>query len=138
MDLKRFFKENAKEIKTEKVVVSDRFTDEDGKPLEWEIKSISAGKEEMLKDGCRIQGKKGSQDVDTNKFFRKVTVNCVQYPNLNDVELQNSYGVMSAEQLICEMLNGGEYNYLLSKVSKICGYDDAKSALEEAVDEAKK
>ena len=138
MDLKRFFKENAKEIKTEKVIVSDRFTDEDGKALEWEIKSISAGKEEMLKDGCRIQGKKGSQDVDTSKFFRKVVVNCVQYPNLNDVELQNSYGAMSAEQLICEMLNGGEYNHLLAKVSKICGYDEAKSELEEAVDEAKK
>ena len=38
--LKGFFKGNAKQVENEKVVISDRFVGEDGKPLEWEIRAI--------------------------------------------------------------------------------------------------
>ena len=127
MDLKRFFKENAKEIKTEKVVVSDRFTDEDGKPLEWEIRTLSAREEETIRDS-----------LNDAKYTRAIITKAVKYPNLNDVELQNSYGVMSADELLIEMLTAGEYIFLNQEVSRVNGYGNKKTEMEEAVDEAKK
>lgn len=137
MDLKRFFKENVKEIKTEKVVVSDRFTDEDGKPLEWEIRTLSAREEETIRDNCTMKGKKGGDSLNDSKYTRAIITKAVKYPNLNDVELQNSYGVMSAEELLIEMLTAGEYIFLNQEVSRINGYGNKKTEMEEAVDEAK-
>lgn len=138
MDLKRFFKENAKEIKTEKVVVSDRFTDEDGKPLEWEIRTLSAREEETIRDNCTMKGKKGGDSLNDAKYTRVIITKAVKYPNLNDVELQNSYGVMSADELLIEMLTAGEYIFLNQEVSRVNGYGNKKTEMEEAVDEAKK
>ena len=47
-----------------KLVVSDRFTDEDGKPLEWEVRCISSREDETLRRDCQyrvqVPGKRGS------------------------------------------------------------------------------
>lgn len=60
---------------------------------------------------------------------------CVVDPNLNDKELQDSYGVMGAEQLIQEMLDDpGEYNEFMSRVQSYHGFDQS---FREKVDEAK-
>ena len=52
-----------------------------------------------------VPGRKGqfTQDFDANAYLAKVAVRCTVFPNLNDAELQQSYGVMGAEQLITTM-----------------------------------
>jgi hypothetical protein len=63
-----------------------------------------------------------------------MTAASVAYPNLNDAELQNSYGVMGAEALLEAMLTAGEYITLSGKVAEINGFNES---VEELVEEAK-
>ena len=122
-----------------KYVASKRFTDK-GKPVEWEIKPISSELDEAIRKECTkrvpIQGKRGqyNQETDTDKYIGKICVACTVYPNLNDAELQDFYGVKSADALLKKMLLPGEYTEYKAKVMEVNGYD---MSMEELVDEAK-
>ena len=50
MDIKAFLKQNALECENEKYVASDRFIDDNKKPIEWEIKPISTDEDAQLRD----------------------------------------------------------------------------------------
>ena len=117
-NLTAFLAQNAKQVENVRLVVSDRFTDEDGKPLEWEVRCISSREDETLRRDCQyrvqVPGKRGSfrQEFDNVLYLAKLAAACTVYPNLNDAELQDSYGVKCAEELISAMLTPGEYtNY---------------------------
>lgn len=135
-----FLAENAKPVETVKLVVSNRFVDEEGKPIEWEIRPVSSEKDEAIRRDCTkkvpVAGKRGqfTQEIDTDKYIAKLCVACVTFPNLNEAELQDSYGVNDGEHLMKAMLLSGEYTDLKTKVMEINGYD---MSMEELVDEAK-
>ena len=83
-----------------------------------------------------IPGKKNqySQNIDANAYTIKLAVRCTSFPNLNDAELQDSYGVKSAEQLLGAMLDPGELDEYTRKVLEVNGFEKTESDL---VDEAK-
>ena len=54
------------------------------------------------------------------------------FPNLQDTELQDSYGVMSAEELITTMLTPGEFEDYSTKVMQVNGFDSDTDLVEEA------
>ena len=124
---------------TVKFVASKRFM-KDGKPVEWEIKAIDSDLDERLRKECTkrvpIQGKRGQYNLetDTDKYIGKMCVACTVYPNLNDAELQDSYGVKSADALLKKMLRPGEYTDYKAKVMEVNGYD---MSMDDLVDEAK-
>jgi len=103
-NLSAFLKQNRKEVKNVKFVASERFVDENGNPIEWEIKPISSKKADMIREECTTQKGKNFK-VDSKKFNKLLAVECTVFPNLNDQDIQNSYGVMGAEQLIQELLD---------------------------------
>ena len=123
-----------------KYVASKRFIGSDKKPVEWEIKSIDSDLDEAIRKECTkkipIPGKRGqfNQETDTDKYIAKMCVACTVYPNLNNAELQDSYGVKSAEALLKKMLKPGEYTEYKAKVMEVNGYD---MSMDELVDEAK-
>ena len=49
MSLSAFFAENALPVEHVKYAASNRFLGEDGKPVEWEIKTITGTEEEALR-----------------------------------------------------------------------------------------
>lgn len=63
-NLTAFLAQNARQVENVKLVVSDRFTDEDGKPLEWEVRCISSREDETLRRDCQyrvqVPGKRGA------------------------------------------------------------------------------
>lgn len=134
-----FMAGNAVKCENVKYVASPRFV-ENKKPIEWELKVISSELDEMIRKECTkkipINGKRGqyTQETDTNKYTAKLCVACVVFPNLNDAELQDSYGVKSGEELLKKMLLPGEYMELKTKVMEINGFD---LSMEEMVDDAK-
>lgn len=134
-----FMAGNANNVENVKYVASKRFVD-NKKPIEWELKAIGSDLDEAIRKECTkkvpINGKRGqyTQETDTDKYIAKMCVNCIVYPNLNDAELQDSYGVMGAEELLKKMLLPGEYTELKAKVMEVNGYD---MSMEELVDEAK-
>ena len=134
-----FMAGNAAKDETVKYVASKRFVDK-GKPVEWELQSIDSDLDELLrKESTKkvpIPGKRGqyNQETDTDKYIGKICVASIVYPNLNDTELQESYGVKGADALLKKMLKPGEYTELKAKVMEVNGYD---MSMEELVDEAK-
>lgn len=137
--LSAFFAQNAKKADNRKFVASNRFVGDNGKPLEWELAAITAGENQKLRKGCMksvpVNGKRGqyTQEFDTATYQAKLAVKCVVFPDLNDAALQESYGVMGAEQLISAMLMPGEFDELISTILEINGFTD----MGEMVDEAK-
>ena len=138
--LSSFLKQNALQSENIKYVASKRFVDEKNNPIEWEIKAISSQEDEALRKSSTkkvpVVGKRGqfTQETDYNKYVGLLATACTVFPNLHDVELQNSYGVMGADELLKTMLLPGEYADYLGKVQEICGFDQSQQDL---VDEAK-
>lgn len=138
-DFAVFMAGNATKNETVKYAASKRFTAK-GKPVEWELKAIDSDLDEALRKECTkkvpIAGKRGqfNQETDTDKYIGKMCVACVVYPDLNNAELQDSYGVKSADALLKKMLLPGEYTELKAKVMEVNGYD---MSMEELVEEAK-
>ena len=120
-------------------VASNRFK-ANGEPVEWELKAISSELDEALRKECTkrvpVVGKRGqyTPETDTDKYLGKLCVACTVYPDLNNAELQDSYGVKGADALLKTMLLPGEYVEFKAKVMEVNGYD---MSMEELVDEAK-
>lgn len=135
-NLNAFLKQNKKEKTTVKFAASKAFTDENGNPIEWEIRPLKSREADTIRSECsRINTKGKKVDIDTAKFNRMIAARCTVFPNLDDRELQDSYGVMGAEQLIQELLeDDGEYQLYCQKVLEVSGYQKSD---EELVEEAK-
>lgn len=124
-----FMKGNKKHRPNELYAATKSLTDENGVPLLWELRPVTTRENEVIRDLCttevQVPGKPGMyrQHVDTSDYQAKLMAAAVVTPNLNDKELQDSYGVMSAEELLKEMLDdAGEYTDLALKVQQISGF----------------
>jgi len=139
-NLSAFLSQNAVKEENIKYAASKRFLGADKKPMEWEIKSITSDEDEKIRRDCtrkvQVPGKKGqfTQETDYNKYLGKLGAACTVFPNLNDQELQDSYGVMGSDLLLKAMLKPGEYADYLAKVQGANGFDQT---MEDLVDEAK-
>lgn len=122
MSLNGFFKSNAKSLPDVKVVVSERFTNEDGTPIEWVLHPISTKRvEEITKRNTKTTLKNGKKEsvVNEENLNAELLEAVVLYPSLNDAELQDSYGVSSANELLSVMLYPGETQVLTNALQEV-------------------
>ncbi len=138
-NLTAFLAQNAKKIDNVQYVASDRFVDPDtGEAMPWEICCITAAENSAIRKSCmrtvQAPGRKGqfTQDFDANAYLAKVSVRCTIFPNLNDAELQQSYGAMGAEQLITTMLTPAEFEDYSTKVLEVNGFQSGEEMVAEA------
>lgn len=137
--LSAFLAQNAKKVDNVFYAASPRFIDEDGAPMKWEICCITSKENAAIRKTCMkmvpVPGRKGqfTQDFDAQAYLAKIAVRCTIFPDLNNAELQDSYGAMGAEKLITTMLTPGEFEDYSSKVLEVNGFQSA----DELVDEAK-
>ncbi len=135
--LSAFLKENVKSIENKKLCVSERFVDEKGKPIEWEITAITASENQSIRNQCmkRIGSNRAGQTVekfDSAQYQARLIARCVVFPDLNDVDLQNSWGAMSAEQLASTLLLPGEFDQLFVDITEHCGFKTSQELVDEA------
>lgn len=136
--LSAFLAQNAEKVENKSFVASTRFKDENKKPMKWELCCITAGENQKLRKSCMksvpVQGKRGqyTQEFDSATYQAKLAVKCVAFPDLNDAELQESYGVMGAEQLISAMLTAGEFDELVAAILEHNGFRDDGELIDEA------
>ena len=137
-NLSFFLAGNVEKRENKKVVVSDRFKDEKGNAVAWEIRSISAGEDEEIRKACTkrvpVVGKRGqfTQEFDGNAYLAKLAAKAVVYPDLNNAELQNSYKVMGAEALVKEMLYKDEFDTLTEQIVSVTDTEDINELADEA------
>ncbi|GHU85614.1 phage portal protein [Clostridia bacterium] len=136
-NLMAFLAQNAIQKENVKLVVSDRFVDEKGKPIEWEIRCLTAAEDEELRRQCtKIKLTKGRAEpqFDANLYMTKLAAACTVYPDLNSAELQDSYGAMGDAELLKKLLYAGEINSYVLKIQEVNGFN---VTLEDKVDKAK-
>jgi hypothetical protein len=129
-----FLKSNKAQRENYKYVASKAFKDEDGNAVEWELRPITTKVHSQITSDCTydapIKGKPNmfTPKLDQRKYISKLIAAAVVFPNLNDKELQDSYGVMSAEELICELLDDpAEYMGLYKHINDSNGFDESIS-----------
>ncbi|MDQ0269936.1 phage tail assembly chaperone [Cytobacillus purgationiresistens] len=102
------------------------------------LQPLSSGDADAINDGCfkNKPGKKGKQErvFDVVKYNRGVCAASIVYPDLNDAELQESYGVRGAEELYSSLFLFGEAAEILEKVTEISGLS---ASIEDDIEEAK-
>ncbi len=137
----KFMKQNKVQKENVTYVATKSLVDENGEPLVWVIKAISTRENDNIRDNCtkevQVTGKPNMfrPKIDTSKYIAKMICASVVEPNLNDKDLQDSYGVMTPEDLIKEMVDDpGEYNDFASFVQDYNGFN---STIEDKVEESK-
>ncbi|WP_029503990.1 phage tail assembly chaperone [Lachnoclostridium phytofermentans] len=137
-NLQAFLAQNVVKVENIKVVVSKRFKDKEGKPVLWELTAVTNKEDEAIRKECmkRVPDGKGrtKTEMDYSVYLGKLAARCTVYPELDNTELQDSYGVMGADALLKTMLTPGEYADYLTKVQEVNGFD---TSYEDLVEDAK-
>ncbi|WP_137744540.1 phage tail assembly chaperone [Robertmurraya siralis] len=139
-NLQAFFAQNVEKVEMKEVVVSTRFKGEDGKPMKWQVAPVTADEDAAFRKSATkrmpLPGKKNvyQPETDYDLYVLKLTAACVKFPDLNNADLQNSYGVMGAENLLKKMLLPGEYAELTKIIQEVNNFD---VTMDELVEEAK-
>ena len=135
----RFMKQNKVYKENKLYAATKSLTDENGRPLEWEIRAIKTKENDSIREDCTmevpVKGKPNvfRQKLNTSKYIAKMICASVVSPNLFDKELQDSYGVMTEEELLLEMVDdAGEYTDLAAFVQNMNGFTSMEDKVEEA------
>lgn len=128
---KSFLKGNVAEVENEELKL-ERFDDA------IILRPLSSEEGDKFTEQCfkNKPGKKGKQErvFDVVKYNREICVASIVFPDLNDAELQDSYGVRGADNLYSKLFILGEANQILEKVMEVSGID---RPMDEDIDEAK-
>lgn len=136
-----FMKENKKKAENVRYAPTKSLCGADGKPLEWEFRRISSRENNALREECcytEANPRKPNtviQQFKTSKYLEKLIIKSTVYPDLYDRELQDSYGVMSPEELLYAMVdNLSEFDKLVQFIQEFNG---SEMNFSEQVNEAK-
>lgn len=120
---------------TKEVIISDRFKDENGKPLPFKLRKIDSETSEALMKRCRRKERVNGQiitEVDNAKYTKLLVLACVVSPNFKDAEMCDYYKVINPEDVPSRMLSIGEFSRLSDEIMKFNDFD-APEEIEEEV-----
>jgi len=134
-------KTNKVKRNNERYAPTDSLTDENGEALKWEFRNIGSKENETLRDSCTIEvqvtGKPNlfRPKLNTSQYLSKMIVAATVSPDLYDKELQDSYGVMTPEDLVFAIVDeAGEYQEFTTWMQKFQGFT---KSFDDKVDDAK-
>ena len=140
-NLSLFMKKNKKVRSNTFYPATKTLLDEKGNPLMWEIKPLTTEETEKIRLECTrevpVPGKKNlyRDKVNSNQYLDKMMVAAIVFPDLYNKELQDSYDVLTPEDLLKKMIDDpSEYSDLMSYIQEQSGFD---KDIEEEVEEAK-
>ena len=139
-NLALFMKKNKKVRKNTFYPATKTLVDEKGNPLLWEIKPLTTEETEAIRMECTrevpVPGKRNMfrDKIDSNAYLDKLIVHAIVFPDLYNAELQDSYEVMTPEDLLKAMIdNPSEYYDLLNYITEQSGFNkDIQDEIEEA------
>lgn len=135
----RFMKANKIRKENGFYAATKSLCDENGQPLPWEFRHVSSREVEEIREECmgEVSLDKGGAvpKMKMGKYVSKLIAAAVVEPDLQNTELQDSYGVITPEDLLLAMVDDpGEYNRLGIWVQKFLGLN---VSFDDMVDEAK-
>lgn len=111
---------------TKEVIISDRFKDENGKPLPFKLRKIDSETSEALMKRCRRKERVNGQiinEIDNTKYTKLLVLACVVSPNFKDSEMCDFYKVINPEDVPSRMLSIGEFSRLSDEIMKFNDFD---------------
>ncbi len=137
-DFSEFFAQNKVSTEIHEFVASKSFVSKTtGEPLKWKLRKVDEYTHKRIKKDSRVKTKTNGAvryTHDNDLYLNKLAVATIVYPDLNNKQLQDAYGVMSAEDLLDKMLSAGEYTMLSLEIQKINDFD---ININEQIEEAK-
>lgn len=128
---KSFLKGNVKETENASLKL-DRFDEA------IILRPLTSGEADKINEQCfkNKPGKGGKQErvFDLVRYNREICIASIVHPDLNDKDLQESYGVLGADKVYSSMFYLGEANQILEKVTEISGLS---KTMDEEIEEAK-
>lgn len=123
--LEYFFPDKADgKVEEFEVVASNRFKDENGDPIPWKFRLMTAKEINKIQEGSlknyNISGRP-TKLADMEFLKSKAILDSIIFPNLKDKDLQDAYGAMSDRELLDCLLEGRELERLGSKVLSLQG-----------------
>lgn len=135
----RFMRQNKIQKVNTTYAATKSLLDEKGEPLLWTIKPLTTKENDVIRDECTmdvpVTGKPNMfrPKLNTSKYIAKLICASVAEPNLNDKELQDSYGIMTPEELLKEMVDDpGEYSEFANFIQLFNGFTTMEDKIEEA------
>lgn len=114
------------------IIVSNRFQDEDGKPVPFKIRALTQEENDrIIKEATRkikVNGQTAEQ-FDNVDFSRRVVLAATVEPDFHSKELCDAYGVMDPLLVPGKMLLSGEYSKLMQEITALSGFDDLEDDL---------
>ena len=140
MSFKMFMLKDSYSEEINKIVASERFKDETGNPVEWEVKKLSSAELDRISQDCmrevQIPGKPFHYRYKTDIFEMRDTLidKAVIKPDLRNVDLQDFYGVSSPIDLLYKLLpDNQEFSKFIAFVQEL----NTPAPLEEEVEKVK-
>lgn len=137
----KFMKNNKIQRENTTYAPTKSLLDEHGEPISFTIKPLTTKEDNDIREVCTVEvpitGKPNMYRprLNTSKYFAKMLCACIVEPDLHNKELQDSYGVMTPEDLIKEIVDDpGEYQNFVTFVTDFNGLG---KNLGDKVDEAK-
>ena len=138
--LELFLKKNKVKRENIQYPATTSLVDENGEPLLWELRAVTTKENNKLVDeAVRYIGQADGETkatLDNAVYTRAFITAAVVFPDLHNKALQDSYGVMTPEELLEEMIDSpDEFAALAKKVKELSGISKKQEAAE--VSEAK-
>lgn len=134
----RFMKANKIKKENGFYAATKSLCDENGQPLQWEFRHVSSREVEAIREECMGDvslDKGGAMPMKMSGYVSKLIAAAVVEPDLQNTELQDSYGVITPEDLLLAMVDDpGEYNRLGIWIQKFLGLN---VRFDDMVEEAK-
>ena len=126
--LSAFLKENKIKREAYEYVASKDFVDGEGSPIPWKIRPLTNEELDNLRDRFtkRVKNKmtqKTEEVFDREGFTIEMATTAIEYPPLDDAQLQESYGVVGADSLLNAMLTPGELQDLFLAVNEASDFE---------------
>lgn len=122
---------------TKKVVISERFVDEEGNPVPFVLRAISQEENEQLANMSKkpvTVDDATTEKLDTVLYTKRLVLACVQEPDFMDQEICKYYGTVDPAEVPSKMLSIGEYRLLSDEIMDLndMGVSKKKKKMDEA------
>lgn len=115
------------EVGPQKIVVSKRFVEEDGKPAAFTIRPIRQEEnDELIRKSTRRVKQNGQfvETLDQTAYSHRVVVAGTVEPDFTNEELCRRYGTLDPLEVPGKMLLVGEYSRLSKAILTLSGLED--------------
>ena len=112
---------------TREIIVSNRFLDENGRPVPFRIRALTQEENDAIsKRSMRLVkgGRRGEKELDSTEYASRIIAAATLEPDFSSEELCKAYGTMDPLEVPGKMPYAGEYKRLMDAIMELSRFGD--------------